>query len=535
MENANLDPNEYLNLVSFKMSEVRRKAGEDFPAFRKLYFKHYHKRPDADFHKEICGLLGRMHKTPGTRLAIAAPRGSAKTTLLQAYAVYCIVNQKKKFILIISNTAPQAESFLSAIKAELETNSRLLSDFPEVCEFGKKPGPPRWRQHEIITRNKIRVLAIGTGQQMRGVKYREHRPDLIIMDDLEADESTLNPETRDKLQNWVNKTVLKAGTDGTDIICAGTIHHYDSFLAQLTSPDYFREWKKKVYKSVISWSERPELWEKWGKIYHHEEEFGGKGGPDAARKFFEHHKNSMLKGTKVLWSQNKGYYDLMVMREEDPVSFDSEMQNDPVNPRDCLFNLNDVRYWDQRFGSEEELFTSLDDYSVYGACDPSLGRKNRGGDFSAIVSVVRDSKTGTIYVLDADISRRHPDKTIDAILAYNQRRKYSTFAFEANNFQELMAKQLRERSEAEGSYLNLEEIKNTTDKKARIESLQPMVKNGTIQFSKRLIMLLDQMKYFPKGAHDDGLDALQMAVQLCSNGGGDAFMMATWDCGPQRR
>jgi phage terminase large subunit-like protein len=44
--------------------------------------------------------------------------------------------------------------------------------------------------------------------------------------------------------------------------------------------------------------------------------------------------------------------------------------------------------------------------------------------------------------------------------------------------------------------------------------LQPLVKNATIQFSKKHQTLLDQMKYFPKGAHDDGLDALQMAVEL---------------------
>lgn len=522
MNNMNDESIDRLNLISWRMSQVRRKAGEDFQAFRKLYFKHYHSKSDAEFHKEFCRYLSEMTKKRNARLAIAAPRGSAKSTLLQAYVVYCICYAKEKFVLIISNTSQQAERFLSAVKAELETNQLLKCDFPEACEIGKKPGPPRWRQDEIITRNGICVLARGTYQQIRGVKYREHRPGLIIMDDLEADEAVQNPETHDKLHDWVNKTVLKAGTDGTNIICVGTIHHYGSFLALLTSPDCFREWEKRIYRSVISWSQHPEFWEKWAKIYHWQEEIDGAGGPDIARSYFEANKEAMLEGAQILWPENREYYSLMVVREEDPVSFDSELQNNPVNPRDCLFNLNDISYWDKRFGSEEELFASFTEgYDVYGACDPSLGRQNRGGDFSAIVTVVRDAKTGTIYVLDADICRRQPDKTIDAILAYNARRKYSRFAFEANNFQELMAKQLRERSEAEGSYLNLEEIKNTTDKKARIESLQPMVKSGAIQFSKRFIILIEQqMKYFPKGAHDDGLDALEMAVRLCKQGGG---------------
>ncbi len=534
MNNMNDESIDHLNLISWRMSQVRRKAGEDFVVFRKVYFKHHNKNPDAAFHGELCGFLSGMTKDRGVRLAIAAPRGSAKSTILANYLLYTICYGLEKFILVISNTAPQAEGFLSGVKAELATNPLLIRDFPEVCEIGKRPGPPRWRQQEVVTRNGIRILALGTGQQMRGVRHNQHRPSLILMDDLEADDAIQNPESYDKLHNWVTKTVLKSGIALTNVVCVGTIHHYDSMLARLTSPNYFQEWTKKIYQSVISWSQHPELWEKWAKIYHWQEEIDGAGGPEAARSYFEANKEAMLEGAQVLWPQSRGYYSLMVEREEDPVSFDSELQNDPVNPRDCLFNLNDVHYWDDRFGSEEDLLASLgEDYYTYGACDPSLGRQNRGGDFSAIVTVVRDAKTGTIYVLDADICRRQPDKTIDAILAYNARRKYSKFAFEANNFQELMAKQLQERSTAEGSYLNMEQVKNTTDKKARIESLQPMIKSGAIQLSRRFIILLEQqMKYFPKGAHDDGLDALEMAIRLCKQGGGAGIAVIDWEIYP---
>ena len=130
------------------------------------------------------------------------------------------------------------------------------------------------------------------------------------------------------------------------------------------------------------------------------------------------------------------------------------------------------------------------------------------------MTVVKDAKTGIIYVIDADIARRLPDKTIDDILAYQRRRRYRKFAFEANNFQEFMAMELEKRSEASGTYVRVEQIKHISDKLARIESLQPLVKNGTIQFSRKLYTLLEQMKFFPRGVHDDGLDALQMAIDL---------------------
>ena len=46
----------------------------------------------------------------------------------------------------------------------------------------------------------------------------------------------------------------------------------------------------------------------------------------------------MLDGTDVLWPEVEDYYYLMKMRVSDgPAFFDSEKQNEPVNPEDCLF------------------------------------------------------------------------------------------------------------------------------------------------------------------------------------------------------
>ena len=78
-----------------------------------------------------------------------------------------------------------------------------------------------------------------------------------------------------------------------------------------------------------------------------------------------------------------------------------------------------------------------------------------------------------------------------------------------------MADVLQKRSAEENTYLSLNEIEHRTDKRARIETLQPLVKSGTIRFSHRHHRLLEQMKYFPKGGFDDGLDALEMVVSLC--------------------
>jgi len=502
----------------YKLIKIRRMLGKDFLKFRQQYFPHYHKVLDGPFQEELSRMLYGLIAKRGSKIAIAAPRGCAKSTIVSLeYVIYCICYKLENFIVIISSTADQARGFLNDIKQELETNEHLIKDFPDICEIGAKPGPPRWTQHEIVTRNKVKVIALGVGQQIRGRRNREFRPSLVILDDIETNEGLQNMESFNKLEDWLTKAVLKAGSSTSNFIYVGTIHHYGSLLAKFTDPRETAGWNSKIYKSVISWAECPELWERWIKVFHSQDAYKDGFGPEAARKFFEDNKAEMLKGTQVIWPASKSYYDLMVLREQDgQISFDSEMQNEPTNPRDATFNLNELHYWTDRFGSEEELLGSIREGNElpYGACDPSMGKTNKNSDYSAIVTVVKDAKTGIIYVIDADIARRLPDRTIDDILDYQRRRRYRKFAFEANNFQEFMAMELEKRSGASGTYVRVEEIKHISDKLARIESLQPMVKNGTIQFSRKHHTLLEQMKFFPRGVHDDGLDALQMAVDL---------------------
>ena len=328
---------------------------------------------------------------------------------------------------------------------------------------------------------------------------------------------TGQPIRRTDEHDWLTKTILKAGDGRTNVIFLGTIHHYNLLLAQFTDQKMNTGWIKKIYRSIISWSDHAELWEKWKNIHNYLAEHNGKEGPQAADEFFSENKELMLEGTEVLWPGQKTYYELMKMRQDEgEMSFDSEMQNEPINPRECLFNIDkDLHYWDDVYKTEEELLSAIgDNAAFYGACDPSLGKQNKHSDYTAVVSVVKDLSSGIIYVLDADIERRFPDQTIEVILKYHDRRHYQLFGFEVVQFQAFMASELQKRAALEGANLPLQEIKHSTDKRARIEVLQPLVKNGTIRFSRRFHRLLEQMKYYPKGAHDDGLDALEMVVQL---------------------
>jgi predicted phage terminase large subunit-like protein len=372
-----------------------------------------------------------------------------------------------------------------------------------------------------VTASDVKITALGAGMKIRGRRHGQYRPGLIILDDVENEEAVRSPEQRDNLRDWFTRAVLKAGDGGTNVVVVGTIMHYDSLLAELTDETTSPGWIGRRYRAVISWCIHPDLWEFWEDIYSRlEVDERGETGPAAARRMYEECEVDMLDGVEVLWPEIDGFYQLMEMRvREGRASFDSEKQNEPVNPDDCCFQEGDFRYWDDDYADEHELIASLGrHFTVYGACDPSMGKAGRGRDDSAIITLVRDDWTGTLYVVDADIARRLPDKIIEDVLQYQQRRHYNLFGVEANQFQQFLAFELRQRGNAARLYPPVREIVQTRDKLGRIQRLQPLVSSGTIRFSRRHRTLLDQLRQFPRAAHDDGPDALEMAVRLAEEG-----------------
>ncbi len=500
-----------------EISALRRKTGErSILAFAQTYLPTHFKLAPSSMHEELFVDLQEASKQRGARLAIAAPRGHAKSTIVSlTYILWCICYRTEPYIMLISNTLDLSSDFLSQIKRELQSNSRLLEDFPEVCEpLGSQPGAPRWRRDEIITRNDVKVTALGAEKQIRGRRHHHDRPTLVVLDDVENETEVRSDEQRRRKDEWFFKAVLKVGTSRSNFIVVGTILHYDALLANLIDPRKKPGWIGKKFQAVLSWSKRPELWSRWESIYFRREQHNGTDGSAGALKFFEDNRGDMLEGTDVLWGALEDYYALMELRAtEGRASFDSEKQNEPVNPDDCFFQENEFVFWDDDYGTPAALIGSMRGRcSFYGACDPSMGKQGRGGDDSAIISLLRDDATGILFVLDADIKRRKPDAIIEDVIAYQKLRNYRRFTMETNQFQEFLSDVLKQRSREIGVYIPVHDRRNASDKEARIQSLQLHISSGTLRLSRRHITLLDQLRQFPMGAHDDGPDALEMAV-----------------------
>lgn len=484
-------------------------SGFDF--FVNNYFPHYVRSSSRsalhNFLFEQLPLL--LQKPTSVHLAVAAPRGEAKSTIVsQLFSLYCLVTQKKRYVLIVMDSIDQAYPMLEAIKVELEFNQRLRIDFPESTGQGRV-----WQAGTIVTSANQKVQVAGSGKKLRGLRHGAYRPDLVVLDDIENDEQVRSPEQRNKLHDWLKKTVLPLGSaDGKlDIIYIGTILHYDSVLNRTLSS---KAWLTAKFKALIKMPDDMSLWDKWEDFYLNE-------GEAVADAFYYANKNAMDAGAIVSWAARPILVLMKIRARDGHSTFDSEYQNDPVSGDDAIF-ANSIQYW-------TELPANL---IYFGALDPSLGKAGASRDPSAILVGGYHRETGKLYVIEAQVKKRLPDLIIEDVIRMHKQYNCQRWFVETVQFQEFLKDELVKRSAQRGSPVPATAIKPNTDKMLRIESLQPHIANGLILLHSSQATLIAQLRHFPKADHDDGPDALEMLWKnAVSNSAPIEFMTLDGDLG----
>lgn len=466
-----------------------RKRGFEF--FARTYFPHYIKLPSSLLHRHLYDDLPAMLEHDagpdrrGHRKVRIAPRGAAKSTLIsQIFALWCALIGAKRFIVVAMDVYDQAALMVEAIKVELESNPRLAMDYPEFAGAGK-----RWREGEIVTRNQVMILGAGARQKLRGRRYGAYRPDLVIVDDVENDENVLSPDYRDKLEAWIERTLLKLGPpDGSmDFIMIGTVLHFDAVLVRMSRKPGF---EVRHFKAVEVFPLRMDLWDRWQDLFVNR-------GEVEARSFYDMHRAAMDEGAIVNWPEVEPLYVLMVERATSETAFMSEKQGEPVSDQSPFRHMT---FWVAR---QPQLI-------IFGAIDPSLGRQGARRDPSAILIGGYNRASGQLDLLEASIVRRLPDVIIADAIALAKIWKPVLWFVEAVQFQEFLRTQLMKEAQRQGVALPAIPVVPIADKTLRIQRLQPPVAAGHIRFHATHSTLLEQMRQWPGGAHDDGPDCLEM-------------------------
>lgn len=487
----------------------------------------------------------------GCRLAIAAPRGSAKSTIHSLLLpLLDIIYQRERHIVIISATFQQAVLRLSSIIRELQNNVGLHGAF-----FGGRPPDMKGTRRSMII-NDIRLDAYGCGAEIRGISHGEYRPTHIILDDVEASRNAFVPARRQQLLEWYDEVIENLGDNYTHITMVGTVLHRKSLLSQLLDrPNY----RGKIYRSILRWSRRTDLWSVWRELYA---DLSDSDRERSADTYFRRNRRAMLEGTEVLWPEKESYADLQKLyltigrrafakeKQNSPFSndhrvFDTQRwtrfiapdkQIEIVKPKLAQFAAEtgggdpyeeadshldgEMAAVDYSMGGKRPL-PHLDDLKYYGFLDPALGRKtSRDGDYAAIVTVGRDN-FGTLYVVDVWMERATPSRQIARAFELHGQYNYTLFGYEANGFQETLGTAIARQSKisreaGKSSALPLRARQNMENKHARICCLEPAIIAGTIRFQNNLPdEFYNQADEFGHpGCHDDALDALASCVEM---------------------
>lgn len=418
-------------------------------------------------------------------VAIAAPRNHAKSTAItHCYTLAAVLFKERKFVLLVSDTYEQAVAFLGDIKLELQDNE-VIDDFFGVMTFEKDA------ENDIIVRmedgHRFRIVAKGSEQKVRGIKWNGARPDLIIGDDLENDEIVMNPDRRAKFREWFMKALLPARSKGGIVRIVGTILHQDSLLENVmpkrTGPN--REFTVDTPLKMYSTLENP-TW-KSSKYRAHSSDF-----------------------KEILWPERWPKKELIAERNKyieigNPEGYVQEYLNEPIDEARAFFRRGDMQPMD-----DDDLKAMKNRrMTFYMAVDFAIGEKERR-DYTAMV-VGGVDEFNMLHIVDVVRERLDAQEIIDAMFMLNARWQPDIITLEAGAIEKAIGPFLKAEMFASGEFMNLHTETPTKDKESRARSIQGRMRAGGVKFNKRTEWYPDlelEMLSFPRGVHNDQVDAM---------------------------
>lgn len=463
---------------------LRIKLAEKDPYwFFHLYFSEYIQCPTAPFQKQ---LFKDLANDTIRQLVVVSFRGSAKSTIAtMAYPLWSIIgSQKKKYVVIASQTQAQAQQHLRNIRDEIESNPLFRGDFgPLEAESAE------WGIGALyIPRFNAKIIAVSRGQSIRGLRHRARRPDIVICDDIEDSDSVKTMESRRDTDNWFNSEIKGVGDRNTKFIVVGNLLHEDSLVMRL------KESIKANNHVSERYSEYPLLVNgrvMWPGMYPDKEAI------DERRRHFKHNA----------WMRE---FMLEIIPEEDQV-----VTLSMISRYDTLPPLLK--------GETERYFVGVD-----------LAISTRSSaDYTAAVKIIArniGTPNAKLYVLPYPLNERLSfAKTIKRLNEIRAARPSAIFIIETTAYQDAAAQTMRESGAVVVS------IKPGTEKRERLNIAAAKIEQEIVLFPKRgCEALISQLTGFGTEKHDDLMDAFTTAIIHITNLGGNKPKTATWGRGPIR-
>ncbi len=425
--------------------------------FFHFYFAHYVKYATALFQREMISLT---EDESVKNFFIVAFRGSGKSTIMTtSYPIWAILGkQQKKFVLILCHTKVQAKQHMMNLRRELEDNTVLRSDLGPFQEEKDE-----WGSGSLVfSAYGARITVASTEQSIRGLRHNQHRPDLIICDDVEDMQSAKTRESRQKTHQWLTGEVIPCGDRDTRLVVIGNLLHEDSLLMKI-SKDVKEERLIGVFKKYALVDEKNRI--AWPGKY-----------PDA--QTLEDERKRV--GNDIAWKRE---FLLVILPEEDQA----------IDPS-----------WIQFY---DELPKKKEPRKIIIGVDLAISEKDTADCTAAIVGLVYGYEEGfRVYILPKPLNERlNFPSTITRITALFKSHRHiaeTELNIEDVGYQRAAIEQLNHNG------IPAVGVKVTGDKRSRLISVSSYIQQGKIRFPRTgCEELIEQLVGFGVEKHDDLVDA----------------------------
>lgn len=302
--------------------------------------------------------------TEGGLFALAMPRGTGKTSICERAAIWAVAYGHRKYVAVIGATETASCANLDEIKMEFECNDLLLADFPEICypvrkldgianrcngqTCNGKRTRITWTENEIVLPTIPDAESSGAVIQVRGITGRLRgmkaalasgeslRPDFVLIDDPQTDESAASLEQNKKRVRILSGAILGLGGPGVKMagVMPCTVINPGDMADVILDREKHPEWNGERRKLLVEFPTNMDLWNRYAEIWA--ESFRVNGNISEATEFYRDHRSEMDAGAVVSWPDRyepdelSGIQYAMDLFIRDKETFYAEYQNEPL-------------------------------------------------------------------------------------------------------------------------------------------------------------------------------------------------------------
>lgn len=448
------------------------------------------------------------------QLGRVLPRGTGKSAFgTLGPTCWAVAYKHKTYVLICSDIGSTAEKFIKDIKDNMIENPYIEMAFGKILDDKNRNFICNATQLEFT--NKTFVEAISSTSPMRGRKYKNVRPDLIVLDDYQSEDDVRTEEAREKKWKRYSDDVKfakqrpvkrdgKIIKKGTVLMAWGTQQHKECFYSRLikTATWTFKKERGVLVDNVDEYFNSG-LWLEFKNILNN---FKDDHRLANAKEFY--YQNEYLMQYDTLWSEFWDCLELALDYYENPNSFKQEVQGD-------VDSIGEKWFKSMHTETREEI-ESHDFIKTMICADPasSGGKKN---DYSAFI-VGSTSTNGCKYARKAELAKinarlefdKYIQHMIDLLVEYPEATHIS---IEKNTFNGADANQLEKAINDHEvlkyrniTIINEQQRKNKDDK---ISTIVPFVNRGEFIFCSEDEEFIKQFMEFAGQkftVHDDAAD-----------------------------